>query len=150
MVKTEKPKRANGDPLLSLEQFAATEYVRMPDGATYDLASFDLFSLRQRVEVKGLVERVTVLEAMTEPTEADDQEYRSRLLELCTIALPKAPAVELEKLTTGQRGDVAGAFFVPLLDRPGMKLLAKVRSRISASSSPDSTATTPRPVPRSG
>lgn len=150
MVRTRKDPPTS-EAILTLERLeTARPCVQLPDGVKYELADYEMFGLRQRAEVKKLIARIEGLEKVDEPTEGDDTEYRGKLMELCRLALPGAPVGVLEGLTTAQRGDVAGAFFVPLLDRPGMRMLEKARTSISERSSRPSNGTTAQPVPRTG
>ncbi|HZP97225.1 MAG TPA: hypothetical protein VFC31_12975 [Candidatus Limnocylindria bacterium] len=119
-------------------------YVRI-DGRTYDMADPSHFGLRAGGEIWRSVERIAALEAIAEPSDADEREYRERLERIARVAVPDLETQVAAKLATGQLADLVVSFFALVAatsPRLGLLMTAGASARTGTTSSPSSSAST--------
>jgi hypothetical protein len=80
------------------------------NGETHELARPSALTLRQRARVNWLANRLATIEAIVEPTEADELEHRKWVREAAGFALPSADGV-LSRVDDEQLGDLVATFF---------------------------------------
>lgn len=153
--KTETP------PLLTLESLETRLPVSIAvDSKQYPIANPTAWSLRKRGDAGRALRRTFELEEVEEATDDDEAEYRRKLIEFISMAVPDLPENVIAKLDTGQLGQVRDHFFAWLrithprfvLVRQGMSMLLEMleRTRTGAASSPDSSASTEPATQKSG
>ena len=138
-------KRTKGDAVIEISSITASaDFIRI-DGKTYDLLSMDDVGLATSARIRRLMKRIEALESSDEPSEADEVEYRDRLIEIARVAYPSLGTEVADAMSIRQLGDITKAFFVhTALKSPSAmmadKLLKESNGQPSSADSNGSTA----------
>jgi len=99
---------ARAAPLLDLHALTVRPIVRIQD-VDYDMRTPDEVSVLEQHRLVTLGQRVEALEALSDPSDADQAEYERSLTSICQRVLLAPPEV-IERLTIPQRAAVALSF----------------------------------------
>lgn len=125
---------------LDLDAIEGSAGIVRIDGKTYDLLALDSLGLKVSSRLRRLSKRITELEELEEPSDADEAEYRDRLVEFASVALPSAPEPAINGLSTKRLADLAIHFF--LRAAIGSQRFAMVESLTGVQSLPASNGST--------
>lgn len=134
----------------TLDDIAPADTIRI-DAGEYRLARVTALSIRQRAQLRRAGKRMRAIEALDDPSEANEREYRTLAEEIARLALPEGPAAVISTLSDEQLEQVAVAFFGRTATQsPLVRMLAETLKLTSASTSPDSNASTAPAIPSAG
>lgn len=133
MAQTPSASPSEPRTILSLRTRPIPEVVRI-DGQAFELTELGELSLNERLELRNLLERIRVIDAMkpAKRTAEDDAEYRQRIGELAQISLRRAPAELVAKIPLDQQEELVAAFFAK---RVGPRLTNLLQAMSSGTSS---------------